>query len=376
MSKSVQTPPLNSPPPPTPRALAAKLDKPSIWHAIWERSGILLVFLAIAVGCSVFVDGFFSLANARGLLLSVATIGTIACTMLFCLASGDFDLSVGSVVALSGVTAAVVTNSTQNAFLGISAGLLVGAVVGTANGVVIAIFGINALITTLATMQIARGMAFLVSDGKSVPVPSSTFNDLGGASLGDLSWLAWLGETGSFGKWLLSLTSPIWIVLGCFVLFGVLLNKTIFGRNTLAIGGNKEAAKLAGIPVRFTKILIFALQGTMAGFAGVILASRFHSGQPNTSLGLELQVISACVLGGVSLTGGVGNMWGVVLGVLIMGMVENAMKLQNIPFFWQSVTSGSILLAAVLFDRLKQVGGWRAVWAFFLKLTGSSSRSG
>lgn len=323
---------------------------------------MMLVFLALYVACAVLVNGFFTLMNTGGLLLSVATIGIIACTMLFCLASGDFDLSVGSVVALSGVTAAVVTNYTGNALAGIAAGMLAGALVGLANGFVIAVLGINALITTLATMQIARGLAFLVSpDYMSVSVPNVAFNNLGNSCLGDISWLSWVGETGAFGAWLLTLTSPVWIVLMCFAVFGVLLSNTVFGRNTLAIGGNKEAAVLAGIPVRLTKIVIFTLQGMMAGFAGVILASRFHSGQPNTAVGLELQVISACVLGGVSLTGGVGSMRGVVLGVLIMGIVENAMKLLTMPFFWQYVTSGSILLSAVLLDRLKQQGGWRIV---------------
>jgi len=143
----------------------------------------------------------------------------------------------------------------------------------------------------------------------------------------------------------------------CFVVFGVLLKKTVFGRNALAIGGNKEAAFLAGIPVRLTKIVIFSLQGLMAGLAGVILAARMTSGQPTTAQGLELKVISACVLGGVSLTGGLGSMTGVIMGVLIMGIAENAMNLLNIPPFWQYVASGAILLAAVLLDRLKQRRG-------------------
>ena len=149
-------------------------------------------------------------------------------------------------------------------------------------------------------------------------------------------------------------TTPVWIMAACFLVYGVLLNRTIFGRNTLAIGGNAEAARLAGISVTRIKIIIFALQGLMAGFAGVILAARMTSGQPNTAQGLELQVISACVLGGVSLTGGVGTMTGVIVGVFIMGTVQNSMNLLNIAPFYQYVASGSILLAAVLFDRLRQ----------------------
>jgi len=324
------------------------------WRAVWEQSGMLLVFAVLVAGCAIFVPAFRSLNNINGLLLSVTTVGIIACTMLFCLASGDFDLSVGSVVAMSGVLAAVVTNWTGSVLAGIAAGALAGALVGLANGIVIAILGINALITTLATMQIVRGLSYLASDGRAVGVENDGFYALGNSAPRTISWLGWIGDTGTFGTWLLGLTAPVWIMLVCFVAFGILLNRTVFGRNTLAIGGNREAALLAGIPVRLSKIVIFSLQGMAAGFAGVILASRMTSGQPTAAQGLELQVISACVLGGVSLTGGVGTMTGVVMGVLIMGIVQNAMNLLNIPPFWQYVASGAILLAAVLLDRLKQ----------------------
>lgn len=347
--------------PNTPLASPAARPDSAVWRRLLEQTGMLLVFLALVACCSLFVPNFTSLRNINGLLLSVTTIGIIACTMLFCLASGDFDLSVGSVVAMSGVIAAVVTNRTGSVLLGIGAGLGAGLVVGLLNGMVIGIFRINALITTLATMQIVRGLSYLASDGKAVGVANSGFYNLGLKSLKDIPWLADLG-TQVAGTWygegldfVLGLTVPIWIMLGFFLVFGILLRKTVFGRNTLAIGGNREAAFLAGIPVRGTKIVIFGLQGMVAGFAGVILASRMTSGQPTSAQGMELKVISACVLGGVSLTGGVGTMTGVIMGVLIMGIVENAMSLLNIPTFWRYIASGAILLAAVLIDRLKHL---------------------
>jgi L-arabinose transport system permease protein len=132
------------------------------------------------------------------------------------------------------------------------------------------------------------------------------------------------------------------------------LNKTTFGRNTLVIGGNKEATRHSGINVDFMKIMISTIQGLMAGFAGVIMSSRMTSGQPTSSLGFERDVISACVLGGVSLTGGVGRMMGCIVGVLIMGTVQNALNLMNVPTFYQYVVRGCLLLVAVLFDQLKQ----------------------
>jgi L-arabinose transport system permease protein len=233
--------------------------------------------------------------------------------------------------------AAVVINGSGSAVLGIAAGVLAGGAVGFANGLVIARLGINALITTLAMMQIVRGLGFIVSGGTAVGISEAGFFQLGISSF-------------------LGVPTPVWIMIGCFVVFGVLLNRTVFGRNTLAIGGNREAAYLAGIGVVRTKITIFFLQGLMSGFAGVVLASRMTSGQPNTAQGLELQVISACVLGGVSLTGGVATISGVAVGVLIMGTAQNAMNLMNIPPFYQYVASGGILLAAVLLDKLKQRG--------------------
>lgn len=301
----------------------------------WDSAGMLVVFILLFIVLSMTVEGFQSKENLIALALSVSTVGVIACTMLFCLASGDFDLSVESVVAFSGVLAAVVINATGSVILGIAAGVLAGGLVGFVNGAVIALVGINALITTLATMQIVRGLGFIVSGGIAVSIYNETFIALGTATPGDIPL-------------------PVYIMTACFIVYGLLLNKTRFGRGTLAIGGSKESARLAGIPVRRVKILIFTLQGMMAAFAGIILASRMASGQPNSSAGLALDVISACVLGGVSLSGGVGTMTGTVVGVLIMGTVQNAMNLENVPTFYQYIARGLILLTAVAFDQLRQ----------------------
>lgn len=302
---------------------------------LWDKLGMAGVFLVLFIVLAATVPNFFSLVNLKGLALSVATVGIISCTMMFCLAAGDFDLSVGSVVAMAGVLAAVVINQTSSVALGISAGILAGGVVGFVNGFVIARVGINALITTLATMQMVRGLSYIVSDGKAIGIREEKFFQLGISDFGGIP-------------------TPVCIMILCFAIFGLMLHKSVFGRYALAIGGNKLAASFAGINVPKTKIAIFTLQGLLAGFAGVILAARFTSGQPKTAEGLELQVISACVLGGVSLTGGVASMLGVIVGVFIMGTVNNAMNLKNVDAFWQYVVSGGILLAAVLFDRLKQ----------------------
>jgi L-arabinose transport system permease protein len=301
---------------------------------LWQQSGMLVVCALLFLVLSFTVPNFATVENAKGLTMSVTTVGIVACTMLFCLAAGDFDLSVGSVVALAGVVAALVLNKTGSLALAIMLPIALGFGVGAVNGFVIARLGINALITTLATMQIVRGGARILADGSSIGISNEAFG-----RLGQLKFLEF--------------QSPVWVMLACFIAFGLLLNKTLYGHNTLAIGGNAEAARLSGVNVARTKILIFAVQGAMAALAGVLLASRVSSGQPNTSEGLELQVISGCVLGGVSLTGGVGTISGMIVGVLIMGAVQNAMNLLNIPTFWQLVASGAILLTAVLLDKLK-----------------------
>ena len=302
---------------------------------IWDNFGMLVVFAVLFIGCTIFVPNFGTLINMKGLGLAMSMSGMVACGMLFCLASGDFDLSIASVIACAGVTTAVVINMTESLWIGIFAGLLLGVACGFINGFVIAKLKINALITTLATMQIVRGLAYIFSNGQAVGIEDERFFALG--------YTNWFG-----------VPAPVWLTIGTMIIFGFLLNKTTFGRNTLAIGGNEEAARLAGVPVVRTRIIIFILSGLVSAAAGIILASRMTSGQPMTSLGSELIVISACVLGGVSLKGGIGKISYVVAGVLILGTVENAMNLLNISPFSQYVVRGLILLAAVIFDRYKQ----------------------
>jgi len=298
------------------------------------QSGMIFVFLVVVVAAYIIAPQFMSKDNMISLGLQVSSIGVVACTMLFCLAAGDFDLSVGSTFALGGMVGVLIGNSTGSLWMGVLAALGVGIVVGLINGTVVAKFKINALITTLATMQIVRGFTNILGHGTPQSAAKPGFDFLGNQTY-------------------LSIPLPIWIMVSFFIVFGILLNRTVFGRNTLAIGGNKEAALLAGIRVDRTKIAIFALSGMAAAFAGIVSASRLVVASNNAGEKLELQAISACVLGGVSLSGGIGTMSGTVVGVLIMGIVENVMRLRNIDAFYQLVVTGTILLMAVLFDRVK-----------------------
>ncbi|WP_034606353.1 L-arabinose ABC transporter permease AraH [Chitinimonas koreensis] len=314
----------------------ASLPRPAGRKRPFEYSMPLAYAVLFAV-LSFSVENFFSAANIVGLLLSVAQIGMVACTMMLCLASRDFDLSVGSTIAFAGVLGAIVLQKSGNAGLAVAAGLGAGALIGACNGVLIAYLRVNALIATLATMLMVRGLAFIVSGGEAVGIADEGYIAFGDARL--------------FG-----LPLPVLVTASCFLVFGVLLNHTVFGRNTLAIGGNPEAARLAGVQVERLRVGIFLLQGAVTALAGLILASRITSGQPNAAQGFELDVISACVLGGVSLHGGRARMFGVVVGVLIMGTVENVMNLLNVDAFYQYLMRGLILLAAVLFDQFKGRG--------------------
>lgn len=318
-----------------------RVGLPKAIRTLMDTSGLIAIFILLFIGLSVAVPDFLTGRNIVGLLLSVTLIGTIATTMMLVLALGEVDLSVASIVAFTGVVAAVITSSSGSVFIGVAAGIAAGAAVGAFNGFVVARFGVNSLIATLAAMEFVRGLAYITSGGDAVMITVPAFFDLGSASF-------------------LGLTVPVWTMIFCFIIFGILLNVTAFGRNVLATGGNAEAANLAGVNVRRLKITVFALQGIVAGIAGVLLTSRMGLGDPNTSLGLELAVISACVLGGVSLSGGVASITGVLVGVLIMGCVQNAMGLLNVPTFYQYLVRGAILLLAVLFDRWKQSRRTRA----------------
>lgn len=306
----------------------------SLKKILLGEQGLVVIFLLAFVVVSLTVPNFLTERNMLGLLQSVVTIGIVACTMMFCLASRDFDLSVGSTVAFTGMIAVMASNATGSIILGLLAALIAGFLVGLFNGVVIAKFRINALITTLATMQIVRGLALISSDGRAVGINDPSFYQL--------------ALTKFFG-----IPAPIWVMGILFVIFGFVLNRTVFGKNTLAIGGNPEASRLAGVNVVSMRVWIFALQGLVCAIAGILLASRITSGQPNAATGLELSVISACVLGGVSLAGGRAAMLGVIVGVMIMGIAENVMNLLNIQAFYQYVVRGLILLIAVLLDNLR-----------------------
>jgi len=292
---------------------------------------IALTVLAILGATVAFPRSFPTFDNLTALLRNMALDGVISCGMVVLMVSGVFDLSVGSMFSMVGVlTAWMITRGQVPVPLAILGGLGIAALGGALNGVVVAKVRVNALITTLGTMQIFRGIAVLVGGPGIANLPPS-FKQLGQAE--------WLG-----------LQSPIWLMLAVAVIGQWLLSKTRFFRKYYYIGANAKAAHLSGIPVDRMLIAAFALSGLLAGLAGMTFAARVATASSTAGDGAELRIITAVILGGASLTGGRGTVWGTLVGVLFISLINNVMIFARLSPEWQSIVIGSVLIIAVAMD--------------------------
>ena len=254
--------------------------------------------------------------------------------MTFVILTGGIDLSVGSILALSSAFVAGLMTDGTSAIIAVLAGLIVGAIMGALNGMVISLGKVAPFIATLATMTIFRGLTLVYTDGRPI------------TGLGQGGWFELFGR-GYF--WIFPV--PVVTMLIAFAVLYFILKKTTFGRYTYAIGGNEEAAKLMGIQVNKVKIMIYSLSGLMAALAGIILTSRLNSAQPTAGTSYELDAIAAVVLGGTSLSGGRGWIVGTLIGALIIGTLNNGLNLLGVSSFFQLVVKGLVILFAVLADR-------------------------
>lgn len=297
---------------------------------------VYLVLLFVFVFFSVLTKTFLSTKNLLNICRQVSMTGICAVGMTMVLLTGGIDISIGSVIALSGVVSAKLINDLGfGIFPAMVVGVLVGIVCGLISGIMVAHFEVPALIATLAMQTIARGFAFIMTQGIPVYGLPESIKTLG------------LG-------YFLGIPIPVYILALVFFIGWWMLEQTSFGRHLYAIGGNEEVARLSGINVLVKKIQIYSLSGFFAGLSGVIMLSRLNSGQPATSEGFEMDVITAAVLGGVSVAGGQGKIINVVAGVLIMGMLSNGMTLMNLDEYWQWVAKGAVLLFAVAFDNMQR----------------------
>ena len=291
----------------------------------------VLIGLVALVATILFPRQFPTFDNLRQLLLNVSIDTIVAVGMMVLLIAGVFDLSVGSVVALSGALAAyLMVNAGVPMPLAVGAGLLAALGVGWVNGYFIARVGINPLIQTLATMGMVRGLALLIA----------------GAGIQDLPYeFLYIGQSK-----LASIQAPIWWMLAIVALFHFLTTRTIFFRRYYYIGGNERAADLSGIRVSQMKLYGFMLSGLLAGVAGILLTSRLGAAISTMGKGMELRVITAVILGGASLSGGQGRIVGALLGTLFMGLIANLMVLSRVSGYWQETILGIILISAIWFD--------------------------
>lgn len=299
-----------------------------------SQFGVLIALAALILFGWLRYDYFLGAYNVVEFFRYNSMFALIALGMCFVIMSGGIDLSVGSVVALGSVTAAMA--SPHGWLAGLTAGVGAGLAIGIINGLVVTRLKVLPFVTTLATMLGARGLALLVADNQSVPASYETaFIEIG---QGD-----WLG-----------LPIAVWIGLVAYVGGSIILNFTPAGRHVLAVGGNEDASRLMGLRTTRVQFSVYALSGALAGLAGVILASQFGAGQPIEGMGWELSAIAAVVVGGTLLTGGSGSVGATLAGVLLMGLIFNVLNFENgqglisLSAYWQSVIRGAFLLLVVI----------------------------
>jgi len=304
----------------------------------------LIALLVMFVALSLASNKFLTEDNLMNVLRQISINLCLSIGLTLVILSGGIDLSVGSVLALSGaIGAGLLKNGLSLSAFGVSlqftvwgailAGLLVGLALGSFNGFVITRFRLPPFVATLGMLSVARGLTQLWTHGFPITGLGPQFGYLG---------------TG----WLLGIPMPVWISGLLVVVFALITRRTVFGRHLYAVGGNERAAQLSGLNLRRTKILVYTLGGGLAAVAGLLLTARLDSATPSAGIGYELDSIAAVVIGGTSLSGGKGSVLGTVLGCLIIGMLNNGLVLLEVSPFWQQVIKGFVILAAVALDRM------------------------
>jgi ribose transport system permease protein len=298
--------------------------------------GILIGFAVLFCILSIFAERFFTYANFLNVMRTVSTNAYLSIGVMLAIMLGGIDLTGGALLAFSGcITVVALQRFGVSIPVAVGFGLIVGAIAGFANGVIIAYSGIHPFVVTLAMMSICRGGAYLIADGKPVALMNDSFTELGNGYLGPVPL-------------------PVVYTLVFMFLAYLLLNKTRIGRHIYAVGGNNIAARYSGINIKKVKIVVWTISGFLGAFGGVILASRMSSGQPAVGLGFETDAIAAAVLGGTSMYGGVGTVGGMFIGVLVIGIISNGLNLLHVNSYWQYVAKGVIILIAVYIDMYRK----------------------
>jgi ribose transport system permease protein len=307
------------------------ISRYGILFALVLMGGVFSALSPIVHGRQLFLDSF----NLLNVALQASINAIIAVGMTFVITSGGIDLSVGSVVALTGVVVANALKAGGSPLVVLFLGVGIGVLCGLANGLLITRANLPPFIATLGTMGIFRGLALLIVEGRPVYGLPGAFIDLYAGRIGPVPM-------------------PVIIALIVAVIFGFVLVRTKVGEYTIAIGGNEETARLSGINVAFYKLVIYAICGGLAGLAGVVLTARMSAAEPIAGTGFELDAIAATVMGGTSLLGGEGTISGTVIGALFTSLVRNGMNIFNVQSYWQQIVIGTVIVLAVIIDRRRK----------------------
>lgn len=301
-----------------------------------QNIGILIGLAALMAIVSLFSESFFTASNMWNILRQISTNALLAFGMTFVILIGGIDLSVGPLLAFSGVFAAyVMGNLGWPIWAAIAGSIILCSMVGMLNGVIVTKTGIAPFVVTLSVQQIFRGFAMLLANGAPIRIRDQGFINIGTTYIGPVAF-------------------PVIYMIIIMALCYVVLNKTQFGRHIYALGGNKTAARFAGIRTQRIEVMVYALSGFLAGIAGIVLAARMTAGVPATGDGYECDAIAAVVLGGASFTGGIGTIGGTLIGAIIIGVLNNGLNMLSVASFWQYVAKGVVILLAVMVDVLRK----------------------
>jgi inositol transport system permease protein len=304
-------------------------------RSILRQFGLVIALVVLCLVLAAVQPGFLTVPNLINVVRQISINGILAVGVTFVLLTGGVDLSLGSLVALTGVAAACFAHPDQYpVILPVLIGVLVGAACGAANGVVVTKGKVAPFIVTLGMMTVARGLALVISAGKPVSNLSREFTALAGNVGG--------------------VPIPVLILALISVVAYVFLKNFRLGRYVYAVGGNETAARASGVNVQAVKLFAYTMSGALAGLAGVVLAARITTGQPNAGVGYELDAIAAVVIGGTSLSGGVGSVGGTLLGALLMGVINNGLDLMNVSSYYQQIAKGLIIVGAVWMDKQQE----------------------
>jgi ribose transport system permease protein len=316
---------------PSRRSVTSSWDRRRIEDLLIRNSMVLVLLLVIGY-FSYESARFATVPNMRTILIAAAPFALVAFGQTLVILTGGIDLSVGSVIAVSAMTAAkVIVDHPGQLWLAVSAGVGVGLLCGLINGLIVSRLNVAPFVATLGMLTAASGFAYVIGDGAPINGLPSSYGKIANTEI-------------------LGLQAPVLVMLGGFVILATVMKKTSFGLHIYAVGGNRTAAEVAGVNARRTLTSVYLLSGGLAGVSGVILSSRVISGPPNLGSGYELDAIAAVVIGGASLLGGRGTIWGTFLGLLLIQTLNNGLDILIVPAYWQAVISGVLIVSAVAVD--------------------------